>query len=538
MPSFRPLLFSFVSENVVVLALCLGIAWVVYGAIWRLYFSPLAAFPGPRFAALTYWNEFYYDVVLKGQYTWKILDYHHHYGPIIRINPNELHINDPDFFNVLYVRDSTRKSDKWWWSMRMFGHNDLAVFDTLDHEMHRVRRQPWNPYFSKQSVARLHPLLIQPLVNKFCDRLTSYQAAAKPVIMTHAFGDLTADIISEYSFPQGYNNLDHPEFRGKDYDALMALSGLSHWLKQFGWLFPLLNSIPLWLTKKTSPDTYSFVQREQNLIRQATEIIATYNGPIERKESTARPDLMHAFLDSNLPPSEKTVEHIKASAQTTIAAGTLTTTHSLVIATYHILANPPILRKLVEEIRTFAKSDGEDMQQLCLDLPTLEHMPYLTAIWYETLRVFSGISQRSQRIFPFDSLAYHASLPDDPTNAKEYIIPPGTPVGMTGLHIHMNSHIFPDPHTFKPERWLPLESEGGKLLNYLVAFGAGSRSCIGRDLAKAEVLTTIATVFGRFGANMQLYETDRERDVDIKHDYFNPAPSGNSNGMMVTFHER
>ncbi|KAL9580219.1 MAG: hypothetical protein Q9212_004630 [Teloschistes hypoglaucus] len=538
MPLLRHSVLSFVSENIVLVTVCIGIAWVVYGAIWRLYFSPLAAFPGPRFAALTFWNEFYYDVVLKGQYTWKILDYHHQYGPIVRINPSELHINDPDFFDVLYVRDSTRKADKWWWSMRMFGHNDLAVFDTLDHDMHRVRRQPWNPYFSKQSVARLHPLLIQPLVNKFCDRLASYQAAKKPVIMTHAFGDLTADIISEYSFPQGYNNLDHPEFRGKDYDALMALSSLSHWLKQFGWLFPLLNSIPLWITKLTSPDTALFVSREQNLIRQATEIIATYDGPTERKENTARPDLMHAFLDSNLPPSEKTVDHIKASAQTTIAAGTLTTTHSLTIATYHILANPPIRSRLIEEIRTFAKSDGEDMQQLGLDLHTLDQMPYLTATWYETLRVFSGISQRSQRIFPFDSLAYHSSVPDDPAKSKKYVIPPGTAVGMTGLHIHMNPDIFPDPRAFKPERWLPLESEGARLSKYLVAFGAGSRACIGRELAKAEVLTTIATVFGRFGATMQLHETERVRDVDTTHDYFNPAPSEKSNGMMVTFHER
>ncbi|KAL8693001.1 MAG: hypothetical protein Q9218_002090 [Villophora microphyllina] len=409
--------------------------------------------------------------------------------------------------------------------MRMFGQNDLAVFDTLDHDMHRLRRQPWNPYFSKQSVTRLQPLLIQPLVDKFCDRLASVQAAMKPVNMTHAFGDLTADIISEYSFPKGYNNLDQPEFRGKDYDALMALSSLSHWLKQFGWLFPLLNSIPLWITKYTSPDTYLFVQREQNLIKTATEIIATYDGCSERKENTARPDLMHAFLDSNLPASEKTVDHIKASAQTTIAAGTLTTTHSLVTATHHILANPFIHDKLMSEIRHFTTSNEKDRQQLNLDLHTLDQMPYLTAIWYETLRMFSGISQRSQRIFPYDALRY-----------KQYTIPPNTPVGMTGMHIHMDPNIFSDPHIFDPERWLPLESEeSARLQKYLVAFGAGSRSCVGRELGRAEFLSTVVAVFGRFGEQMKLVGTARGRDVDIKHDYFNPAPSGESNGVMVTF---
>lgn len=53
---------------------------LVYGAVWRLYFSPIAAFPGPRFAALTFLNQLYYDIILGGKYTWKIADYHKTYG--------------------------------------------------------------------------------------------------------------------------------------------------------------------------------------------------------------------------------------------------------------------------------------------------------------------------------------------------------------------------------------------------------------------------------------------------------------------------
>lgn len=55
-------------------------AYTLYGAIWRLYLSPIAHIPGPRFAALTFWNEFYYDVYLGGKYTWKLLEYHETYG--------------------------------------------------------------------------------------------------------------------------------------------------------------------------------------------------------------------------------------------------------------------------------------------------------------------------------------------------------------------------------------------------------------------------------------------------------------------------
>ena len=52
----------------------------LYGLVYRLYFSPLAKFPGPRIAAATLWYEFYYDVVKGGRYTWKIGELHDHYG--------------------------------------------------------------------------------------------------------------------------------------------------------------------------------------------------------------------------------------------------------------------------------------------------------------------------------------------------------------------------------------------------------------------------------------------------------------------------
>ena len=128
--------------------------YIVYGAIWRLYLSPIAKFPGPKWAALTLWYEFYFDIVKascilysfslsfndsalsyeqRGQYFKEIDRMHsvygkHHMpslsftalfsrsltsssGPIIRINPSEIHVKDPDWYNELYT-SSTRRRDK------------------------------------------------------------------------------------------------------------------------------------------------------------------------------------------------------------------------------------------------------------------------------------------------------------------------------------------------------------------------------------------------------------------------------------------
>ena len=56
------------------------IFYTAYGAIYRLYFSPVAKFPGPMLAALTFWYEFYYDVIQRGRYTFKIKELHKRYG--------------------------------------------------------------------------------------------------------------------------------------------------------------------------------------------------------------------------------------------------------------------------------------------------------------------------------------------------------------------------------------------------------------------------------------------------------------------------
>lgn len=68
--------------------------------------------------------------------------------------------------------------------MRMFGQHDVSTFDTLEHHKHRMRREPWNPYFSKASVSRLHPLLIQQCVDKLCTKVSEYQVLQKPIPIT------------------------------------------------------------------------------------------------------------------------------------------------------------------------------------------------------------------------------------------------------------------------------------------------------------------------------------------------------------------
>ena len=61
------------------------VAYLTLLAIYRLYFHPLSRFPGPKLAALTPWYEFYYDVILDGNFHWQLQKLHTRYGSVAQI---------------------------------------------------------------------------------------------------------------------------------------------------------------------------------------------------------------------------------------------------------------------------------------------------------------------------------------------------------------------------------------------------------------------------------------------------------------------
>ena len=100
---------------------------------------------------------------------------------------------------------------------------------------------------------------------------------------------------------------------------------------------------------------------------------------------------------------------------------------------------------------------------------------------------------------------------------------------MTSVHMHDHPDIFPDPRTWKPERWLEADNFV-RLDKYLVPFSKGTRACLGMNLASAEIYLAIASVFRQF--DLDLYHTTRD-DIETVHDFFNPAPRVGVKGLRV-----
>ncbi len=86
------------------LLLLTAIIYILSTYTYRLFFHPLAKFPGPKLAAATSLYSAYYDICTPGLIK-RLPELHRQYGPIVRTMPGELHVADLEAYNqyVLFL---------------------------------------------------------------------------------------------------------------------------------------------------------------------------------------------------------------------------------------------------------------------------------------------------------------------------------------------------------------------------------------------------------------------------------------------------
>lgn len=169
-------------------------------------------------------------------------------GPIIRISPIELHISDPEYYEILYPGTSGGARNKWQDYTRQFG-TDESVFSTVDHRHHRLRRAALNPFFSKQRTSSLQGL-IWSLAEKLCARFEEHRKEGSPVPLRFAYNSLTTQAITTYSFNQPWNLLDAKDYNPQYCLAVESITNISRYLRHVPWMYPILRATPLSIMKK------------------------------------------------------------------------------------------------------------------------------------------------------------------------------------------------------------------------------------------------------------------------------------------------
>ncbi|KAI1328950.1 putative cytochrome P450 [Xylariaceae sp. FL0255] len=495
--------------------IALAAASILYFAcfvVYRLFLHPLASFPGPKLAAATIWYEFYYDGVQIGQYTFKTREMHEKYGPVVRISPSELHINDPSFIDTLYAGGSVRR-DKYEYFATQFG-----VFGTVHHNMHRLRRGAMNRFFSKASVTKLEPAIHQK-VDKLCRQLSTHFGSKKPVELNMAFSCFTTDVVTTYAFAKCYDFLDDLSFQTNFHAPIVAGTDLGPYIKQFPFIFPLMQSLPeltfrnSWVTS-LNPQMGIYLNFQRDVKAQIRETQWQRDiGKAMAKEQNLHATIFHELLESDLPEKGKTAERLWQDGQIIIGAGTETTAWTLSVIFFYILHNRDIYEKVFSELE--------------------EAIPDPYACVSEGLRLSYGVSTRLQRISPDEPMIYKPSQGRFGPKA-EVVIPQGILVGMTSVLVHHDPEVFPDSQKFGPSRWLDKNGNRDRSLDkYILSFSRGSRQCIGINLAYAELFMVTGLLLRRLGPHLKLYQTGLD-DVQILHDCFVTLPKLDTKGIRVT----
>lgn len=218
-------------------------------AVYRLYFHPLARFPGPRLAAATNWYEVYYELIHKGgsQYAAKIRQLHAQYGPIVRINPGEISVNDAEFHDELYAPyPAVRYRDP---SFSALLATNNGSFGTADHYVHRQRRVAYNPFFAASNLAAAEELMAQK-VNHMCDLLWS-RRDENPNIWTY-LAALSFDSLFTMAFGRPLDLLDNLSLAEECNSTVELLATSPPVYRLFPGLVPLAEKLPVAILRRLS----------------------------------------------------------------------------------------------------------------------------------------------------------------------------------------------------------------------------------------------------------------------------------------------
>jgi cytochrome P450 len=372
-------------------------------------------------------------------------------------------------------------------------------------------------YFSMTNIRSYEPMVLNR-VSRLCNRMKECKKRSEPINFTNAYRCLSVDTVSSFALPEPRNMLDSPDLGKAFARVIRNFSRLITYQRHLKIVFPLLTSIPDWVMLRMDTDGSGRELVETQLGYEKAAKVAIHREGIPPDGQA--PSILDAIVSSpEIGRQDKLHGRIVEEARNTVGAGTETTAATLTVLTYHVLANLGILAKLKAELQ--GASDENDQ----LNMKILEKLPYLQACINEALRICVPVTGRLPRSNPRAATTYTT-----PTG-KMYTFPPGTVMSMSMPDLHFNPDIFPDPDLFKPERWLESSPEvKAKMQQFFVPFGKGSRSCIGMELAKMEVVLAAGNIFRDF--DLELFETT-ERDVSWAHDFFAPAIPFDSQGLRV-----
>ncbi|KAF2745264.1 cytochrome P450 [Sporormia fimetaria CBS 119925] len=481
---------------------------VVAHLLGNKYWKGLNKYPGPRLAGYTNWWRFF--DVLGRKHEWTILRLHREHGDIVRLGPNVLSFGDPRAIKTIYgLNKGMVKSDFYPVQNAVSdGRRLQSLFSTTNEDYHAKYRRCVNNAFAMSSLVNYEPLVSSTL-SFFLDK--TEELYAKPGgacdfaqwLQYFAFdviGDLTwskrlgfieenRDVDGIISFLKKFLSYAGPIGQIPTLDLLLEKNPLSLFAQRIG------------LTKTVFPVTQFALKRSNERSTSIEKIKA--NGLPNDQANPRGVDLLTKFAQAaHDHPEFMTDTQILASCTSMVFAGSETTAISLSSVFYFLLKHPPVLEKLLRELDD-AEKNG-----------VIEKRDDRTVPWAESqkLQYLDAVIQESFRLHPAAGLILERVVPPQGITILDNFIPGGTIVGCNAWVIHRRPEIFgADVDVFRPERWIEATPEKLKeMRGTMFQFGAGARTCIGKNVSLLEIYKLVPSFLRRFEIELDCPEKEWE----------------------------
>ncbi|KAK5995578.1 Cytochrome P450 monooxygenase AKT7 [Cladobotryum mycophilum] len=444
--------------------------------VYRVFFHPLAKYPGPFLAKITDAYQLYH--AWKGDRHLEFWRMHQKYGKVVRFGPNSVSFNSNTSLKEIYnFRSNVRKAEFY----NAFAHPVANTHNTRDKDVHARKRRVLSHAFAEGAMKEMQRYILHN-VRTFCEQIGLQDGGSEskgwtgPKNMADWCNYLAMDILGDLSFGKAFHMLESPDNRFAL--ELVEAATTRHLLCG---TMPIVDKLKFdrLLFPKLAAGRSRYMAYSKGQLTERTKL----------GEETDRRDFFYYLLKARDPETGEgfSTPELWGESNLLIIAGSDTTSTAMAATLFYLVRSPHALKKVTEEIRSKFNSAEEIIHGQALGSCT-----YLRVCIDEAMRLSPSVG----------GLLPREVLPGGITVDGE-TIPEGTVIGTPHYTVHHNENYYPNAFEYIPERWMigavnPLngqvttEEDVARASSAFCPFSIGPRGCIGKGLAYVEMTTTIA----------------------------------------------
>ncbi|KAF2098372.1 benzoate 4-monooxygenase cytochrome P450, partial [Rhizodiscina lignyota] len=474
--------------------------------IYRLTAHPLAKYPGLFFwrisqapSARSAWT---------GDKHLKLLEAHKKHGSVVRVTPDTLCFNTETALRTIYGSRTINNIKSQYYVLQQQPPGNPSLFSETDKDRHARLRRVMANGFSERAIrsAEVHVLQTLPALRQFIDKRCEDGSWSSAIDMADLAAYYTFEVMGRTTFGKQFGMLEKEDERymkniiignGRYINAVACYPFiLSEWL--------LTHNIFSYLPGKFAQLANESKIFESYCAKHVTERLSSTTA--EKEDTKTSADFFTYVQNFKDPETGKGLsdKELASGAMLLIVAGADTSTTTLAALFFYLLHNPHTLERATAEVRS-AFSNASEIS----NGPAFASLTYMNACIEEALR----------RSPPVPGILPRVALSGGMTVDNQFI-PEGINVGVSAFAIHHNPEYYPDPFTYRPERWIAGSSPDATAESVAVAkrafcpFGIGSRGCLGKGFAYLELRLAVATIL--FNYDVRLDPEDSMRGAGRK----------------------